>query len=337
MRMRFVLRLLTAAATLVLVAAAGCAANNVFPMAFAVTPLGLDPVMPTPIENVPTRVKQELGRRLFFDPMLSLDGTRSCSSCHRPDRAFSDSSAVSLGIGDNPTRRNAPALINRAWGASLFRDGRAASLEEAVLQPVFNQTELGLTPALLEARLNADADYRRRFQDAFGDGAAATTAWTAAALATFIRSLQSGDAPIDRFKSGDSTALTPLQKEGRALFFGRARCASCHVGPGFTDEAFHNTGVAVRSGDPGRSGVTGRPEQLGAFRTPTLRDVALTAPYMHDGSLLTLEQVIDFYDQGGEPNANLDFVIAPLRLSAREKEALIAFLQALTGSARLGR
>jgi cytochrome c peroxidase len=210
------------------------------------------------------------------------------------------------------------------------------SLEEAVLQPVFNPTELGLTRELLNARLNASADYPRLFQDAFGDGAAATTESTAAALAIFIRSLQSGDAPIDRFRAGDSTALSALQKEGREVFFGRARCANCHAGPSFTDEGFHNTGVAVRSGDSGRGGVTGRVDQRGAFRTPTLRDVSLTAPYMHDGSFGTLEEVVDFYDKGGESNPNLDFALTPLRLAPREKQALVAFLKALTGSATLG-
>ncbi|MEX1258291.1 MAG: cytochrome c peroxidase [Gemmatimonadota bacterium] len=323
---------LTAAATAAMAAAAACvASSNAFRGLRSDVLLGLDPIVPTPIDNPPTSPKLALGARLFFDPILSADGTGTCASCHQPERAFGDSTRVSLGIRDQPTSRNAPPLVNRAWGRSFFRDGRAPSLEAAVLQPVQNPAELGVTLTELEARLAASPEYRRLFRTTFGASPAGPTAeQAAAALAVFIRSLQVGGAPVDRFHAGDSTALTPLQQEGRALFFGRARCSSCHIGTNFTDEGFHNTGVAVRSGDPGRFGVTRRADHTGAFRTPTLRETLRTAPYMHDGRLATLEEVIEFYDGGGVPNPNLDFQIRPLRLSSREKEALLAFLRALS-------
>jgi cytochrome c peroxidase len=206
-----------------------------------------------------------------------------------------------------------------------------------------------MTASLLEDRLRAAPEYRRLFRLAFedapppftfdqsDDATSPTSAQVAAALSTFIRSLRSGDAPIDRYQAGDSSALTPLQKEGLALFIGRARCSGCHLGPNFTDERFHNTGVAVRSGDPGRYAITGNRHHEGAFRTPALRDVSLTAPYMHDGSIATLEEVIDFYDKGGVENANLNSQIRRIGLDPSEKAALVAFLSALTGSVASGR
>jgi cytochrome c peroxidase len=319
------------------VAAAGCGYAELTTTSanLEVVPLGLDPVVPTPSDNPPTDAKLELGERLFFDSILSIDRTRSCASCHRPDRAFSDDRALSLGIRDQPTRRNAPALVNRAWGRSSFRDGRAPTLESAVLQPVVNPAELGMTLPELEDRLGTDSTYTRLFDEAFESGDRPTATQAAAALSTFIRSLRSGTSPADRYAAGDSAALTQTQEEGRALFFGKAHCTSCHAGPTFTDEGFHNTGVAVRSGDPGRLAVTGDPRHAGAFRTPTLRDIALTAPYMHDGSMASLEEVVDFYDQGGllSPGLDpLDPLVRPLHLSATEKEALVAFLEALMGS-----
>jgi cytochrome c peroxidase len=319
------------AATAIVVAATACASNAYAPSHEAV-PLGLDAAVPTPVDNVPTYAKVRVGERLFMDPLLSIDGSRRCASCHRPERAYSDSRRVSPGLPGQFTTRNAPALINRAWGRSQFRDGRASTLEAAVLQPVQNPSEMGVSLALLEQRLGADTVYVRLFADAFGTwGRAPTSDQAAAALAAYIRSIRSGDARVDRFAAGDTSALSVLERAGRDLFVGKAHCSECHRGPNFTDEGFHNTGITTRSGDPGRRAVTRDSRHQGEFRTPTLRDVALTAPYMHDGSVATLEDVVEFYDQGGLRNDNLDPLIRGLRLTESEKTALVAFLRALTG------
>jgi cytochrome c peroxidase len=325
-----------AVATAVVVAAAACGFGVAQRPSLEIenVPLGLDSAVPTPVDNQPNPAKLALGERLFLDPVLSIDGTRSCASCHRPERAYSDDEALSQGIRGQSTTRNAPALINRAWGRSFFRDGRATTLEATVLQPVVNTAEMGLELSALEERLSADSVYSRQFGESFGSDPRErpTSSQAAAALAAYIRSIRSGDSPVDRFAAGDSTALTLVQREGRELFLGKAGCAACHLAPNFTDERFHNTGIAVGSRDPGRLAVTGDPRQRGAFRTPTLRDIALTAPYMHDGSKATLTDVVDFYDDGGVANPNLDLMVRPLGLTGAEKLALVAFLEALTGS-----
>jgi cytochrome c peroxidase len=294
-------------------------------------PLGLDAIITVPEDNPLTQEKAALGRHLFADPLLSLDRTRSCASCHRLDAAFADSARVSPGIGGRRTTRNAPTLLNRAYGSSFFWDGRAPSLEHGVLLPIEDPNELALPmPRLLE-RLRADARYRARFRRAFPDGEISATT-VGRALATYVRTLRSGDTPVDRYVAGDSGALTPAARHGRAVFLGKGGCADCHSGPTFTDERFHNTGIAVGTTDVGRYAVTRDSADRGRFKTPTLREIVRTAPYMHDGSLPTLERVVEFYDGGGKANANLDPDIRPLRLTAAEKSDLLAFLRALGGA-----
>ena len=289
---------------------------------------GLDEFMAVPEDN-PLRVEViRLGRRLFFDRRLSRDGTRSCASCHNPVRAFSDSVPVSSGVAGRRGRRNAPAIINRGYGTSFFWDGRATSLEQQVLGPLRNPNEFGAALPDVLARLRTDSSYRTQFAGAFGD--APTASALARAIASYVRSIRSGDSRADRYFAGDSIALTAQERRGLALFNGPARCSRCHVGVNFSDEDFHNTGVAVGTSDRGREAVTGRPEDRGKFKTPTLRDVAATAPYMHDGSLATLEAVIAFYDSGGRTNVNLDQDLRPLRLSPGARHDLAAFLRALT-------
>jgi cytochrome c peroxidase len=316
-----------AAASVAVLALATCR-----PQPFRVpVPLGLDLFAPIPDDNALTRDRVALGKRLFFDSSLSADGSRSCSSCHRPGHAFSDTVPASSGAYKRTGVRNAPSLLNVAYGSSFFWDGRASTLEAQVLVPIQGTLELGLTIPELESRLRADAGYRRDFRRAFGDNPTASD--VARAIASFLRTLRSGDAPIDRFRHGDTTALSPLARQGLALFNGRARCSACHVGPTFADGDFHNTGVAWHAGawrDVGRAAVTGRAEDRGAFKTPTLRNVTRTAPFMHDGSIATLEDVIDFYDRGGRPNPTIDPMIRPLRLTAEERQALLEFLRALT-------
>jgi cytochrome c peroxidase len=278
-------------------------------LAAAITiPLGLDLYLPAPEENPMIAENIELGRRLFFDRRLSRDSTISCSSCHDPERAFSDDKPVAIGIFGRRGKRNSPALINRGYGRLFFWDGRISSLEEQVLKPIQDPNEMDLT--LDEAASRVDLDQ--------------TT--ISRALASYVRSLLSGDSPLDRFLNGDRSALNAKQQQGLQIFRGKGGCTACHVGPNFSDERLHNTGVAWRDGKLADIGA-----RQGEFKTPTLREIARTAPYMHDGSMATLEQVIDYYDRGGNPNPALDPELRPLRLSAAEKQDLIAFLSSLNG------
>ena len=300
-------------------------------------PSGLDLYFPVPETNPLTAEKVALGRRLFFDSMLSRDGSVSCAACHDPLLAFTDGRRISRGVFDRAGTRNAPTLVNRAYGESQFFDGRASTLEEQAILPIQSPTELdlGLEGAL--ARLKGDTEYSARFRATFGRGP--TVEDLGRALASYVRTIFAGDSPVDRYLNGGGAALSELELEGLRLFRGKGRCTACHIGPNFTDERFHNTGVAWSDGelqDPGRFAVTRIEEDRGAFKTPTLREIARTAPYMHDGSLPTLEEVIDFYDQGGNPNPHLDSEIRPLNLSTAQKRALVAFLEALSGRVQEG-
>ena len=297
------------------------------------TPQGLDLYFLVPESNPLTVSKVALGRRLFFDPMLSADRSVACASCHRPEKAFADSVPFSAGARGGRAARNTPSILNRAYGRTFFLDGRTRSLEETVLQPIQNPAEMAMELDETVSRLKTDASYSREFLTVFGN--AVTEGDLAFALASYVRTLRSGDAPIDRFREGDRTSLSADARVGLRLFTGRGNCIACHWGPIFTDEKLHNTGIFVDSGDIGRQGITGERRDRGAFKTPSLRNVALTAPYMHNGSLPTLEAVIDFYDRGGNDNAALDDEVQPLGLSDVEKRQLVAFLQALTG-AQLG-
>jgi cytochrome c peroxidase len=292
-------------------------------------PLGLELFVPVPETSPITRERTVLGERLFFEPALSANGTVSCASCHRPEHAFADTVAFSSGVSGRSARRNTPALLNVAWREALLWDGRTSSLEHQVLQPIADPDEMGSTVEDAVAALQARSDYRRMFRDAFSSDVSAET--LSLALAAYLRTLRSGGSAFDRWRHGETDALDDEARRGFALFVGRARCSACHAGPHFTDGEFRNTGVGAGSGDPGRYAITGRPEHRGAFRTPTLRDIARTAPYMHDGSLPTLEAVIDFYDTGGRPHSQLDPMLRPLSLGAADKVALLAFLHALTG------
>jgi cytochrome c peroxidase len=291
------------------------------------TSLGLDEYFPIPEDNPLTPEKIALGRRLFFDKKLSADRSVACASCHQPERAFSDGRPVPLGVGGRKGTRNAPALINRAYGRSFFWDGRARTLEEQALHPIQDPLEMNLSLGQLTARLEGDTGYAAAFPAAFAGGISAAN--VARALACFVRTLRSGGVPYDRFQAGDREALSPEARRGLELFRGKANCLACHVGPNFTDEEFHNSGVSWGRGDLGRYRVTGVDRDRGAFKTPTLRELARTAPYMHDGSLATLEEVIAFYDRGGKPNPYRDPELRPLRLTVQEKHALLAFLRAL--------
>jgi cytochrome c peroxidase len=277
-------------------------------------PLGLDLYMPVPESNPLTPQKIALGRKLFFDKRLSRDRTLSCASCHDPKLAFSDGRKVARGINGQEGTRSAPAIVNRGYGKTFFWDGRAKSLEQQALEPILNPKELGMTEALVESRTGLK----------IGE--------VAGALASYVRTIRSGDSPFDRYAAGKSGALNEQERAGLALFRGKARCSTCHAGPNLTDENFHNTGIAWRDGKLADPGVG-----EGKFKVPTLREVGRTAPYMHDGSLLTLEDVVEYYSRGGNANPTLDEDLRPLHLLAQEKRALVVFLESLSGTIREGK
>ena len=283
---------------------------------------------PSPPANAANAPQIALGKRLFFDVRMSADGTVSCASCHRPEHGFADVRVRSAGVFERHGNRHAPSLIGRASGTLQFWDGRSASLEEQVIEPIKNPAEMDTTVQSAVARLRADPAYRGLTVESLPQ-----------ALALYVRSIRSVDSPFDRFLTGSAGGLSDLEREGLRLFRDSARCYICHAGNNLTDEMFHNTGVAWRDGrfeDQGRAGVTGKASHQGAFKTPTLREIAKTAPYMHDGGIATLEEVIEFYDRGGMANPHLDENMVPLHLSKADKDALLAFLRALSGSIRDG-
>lgn len=271
-----------------------------------------------------------LGRRLFFDPRLSEDHSIACASCHQPQFAFADDRALSLGIHDQAATRNTPSLLNKSLSSDVLWDGRAATIEDQVLMPIANPREMGLEVEQAVARLLAEPTYVAQFESAFES--APDEVLLAKALAAFVRALAVGNSPVDRFRAGETTALTPEERAGMWIYEGRAGCWRCHVGPNFSDEEFHNTGVGSTDGVPqaGRGAITNDAADLGKFRTPGLRMLTKTGPYMHDGSLATLEEVVEFYREGGKANSNLSDEIGALDLSDEDVQHLVAFLKALS-------
>lgn len=300
-------------------------------------PLGLDAFMPVPAGNPLTPEKVALGQRLFLDPILSADRSISCASCHDPARSFTDNRPKAVGVLGRIGPRRVPKLLNRGYGRSFFWDGRIPTLEEQVLQPITNSLEMDLALADAVERLRADPGYVSEFREAFGRGP--NEGDLARALACYVRTILSGDSRYDRYVAGDAEALDEVERLGLEVFRGKGNCVTCHLGPNLTDERFHNTGVAYKGGrfdDDGRFAVSGRERDRGAFKTPTLRNVAETAPYMHDGSIETLEDLIDDYDAGGTANPYIDREMKQIGLTNAEKAALAAFLKTLTGTVREG-
>lgn len=289
-------------------------------------PLGLPPLR-LPQDNPLTPEKVLLGQQLYFDTRLSRDNTVSCASCHDPEKGWSNGERFATGVRGQRGGRSAPTIINAAYSRFQFWDGRADGLEEQALGPIQNPIEMDLTLPELVQRLNSIPGYKRRFQQVFGTDA--TPENVAQAIASFERTVLSGGAPYDRFKAGDQTALSAAAQRGMKLFFNKGHCSACHTGASFSDGGFHNIGVGMDDAepDPGRKAVTGLDGDMGAFKTPTLREIARTAPYMHDGRFATLEEVIDYYDKGGTPNPWLDEEIFPLKLTAEEKSDLATFLR----------
>ncbi|HET7747390.1 MAG TPA: cytochrome c peroxidase [Vicinamibacteria bacterium] len=314
-----------------------------------------------PADNPLTDEKVELGRRVYFEKAISADKSLSCATCHDPAKGFADGKKVAEGIGGKKGTRNSPTVLNAVFNEFQFWDGRAASLEEQARGPMVNPIEMGMSDhAAVVAALSADSRYREDFKKVFGRDINIDD--VVAAIAAFERTVVSGDSPADRFLAGDAAALSEPAKRGLDLWNGKARCNTCHpftlAAPFGTDNKFHNIGVAAKNRDfaalareaaamdaktfaslthregfaeLGRFIVTRQPKDLGAFKTPGVRDIALTAPYMHDGSEATLMDVVNFYDRGGEPNPYLDGGIVPLKLTEQEKKDLVAFMESLTG------
>lgn len=310
------------------------------PMAVQV-PLGL-PALPVPADNPVTAEAVALGRKLYFDRRLSTDDTVACATCHDPKKGFTDQQRFSTGFHNQQGTRNAPTVLNAAYNPQQFWDGRAASLEEQAGGPIANPVEMNQNYDVLVAKLQADAEYPALFEKAFGPGTI-TLEQVKRAVASYERTMLSGDSAFDRYQyGGDKTALSPAAVRGLAIFTDKARgnCTTCHpIGEKsalFTDGKYHNIGVGVNAEgeltDLGRFDATKVEADKGAVRTPTLRNIALTAPYMHDGSLKSLPAVLTYYAGGGNSNPYLDKEFKPLRLNKAERDDLLAFLESLTGT-----
>lgn len=298
-------------------------------------PFGLDDEIKqyVPKDNPLTVEKVELGKLLFFDPRLSRDNTISCASCHKPELAWTDGTKLSIGISNQLSSRNSMTIINRLYGRAQLWHGKMPTLEEQAKNPLTKAVRMGMPSLDAEvAKLNAIKGYRDRFQQIFCTDV--TIDGVAKSIASFERTILSANSPADRFDmGGEENAISESAKRGLAIFQGKGRCTRCHSGFNFADEEFHNLGIDwdTNSADLGRYSVEKHPGTVGGFKTPTLRDIARTAPYMHDGRFATLEEVINFYDQGGIMNPHLSNLIIPLGLTAQEKKDLVEYMRALDG------
>lgn len=310
--------------------------------------------MPVPAGNPQTAEKVELGRLLFFDTRLSGNNQMSCATCHNPEMGFSDGLPRATGA-QGELGRNSPTIWNAAYVDFPFWDGRTASLEEQAAKPIVADVEMNQKVPELVQELEAVPEYRDRFRKVFNTDTISFTDVTRA-IAAFERTVLTFNSPFDRFEAGDESALSNEAAQGRTLFFGKAACSSCHVAPLFTDNRFHVLGVPQVgpkaaaeepaqseqeaeglvptgrrvSGDLGRFEVTGDPKDHGAFRTPTLRNVEVSGPYMHDGAFKTLDEVVTFYNEGGGDVDNRSKLVTALNLTEQEQKALVAFMKALT-------
>ena len=298
-------------------------------------PFGLEETaVVIPADNLLTKEKVELGRLLFFDKRLSQDNTIACANCHIAKFAFTDGKPVSTGIRGQKGGRSAPASFNRVFSSAQFWDGRAATLEAQSVGPFTNPIEHGFANYdVMNAKMMKIPGYRKLFKQVFSDDTI-TTERVGMAIASFQRTVLSGNSPADRFDQGGETGAIPeAAQRGLILFREKARCTKCHSGFNFTDEKFHNLGIGwdTNTVDLGRYMITNNPEEIGAFKTPTLREIARSSPYMHDGRFKTLEEVVNFYNQGGVKNPHQDNLILPLELTDQEKHDLVEFLHTLNG------
>jgi len=316
----------------------GCAGDPVEPLPerFPAVPAHL-PAMPIPADNPMNTAKIELGRSLFYDERLSSDGTVSCASCHAPEKFFSDApKQVSTGVAGAQGQRNSPMIVNAGYRSSFFWDGRAATLEDQAMAAFLSSVEMDADTLAVAALLRSDV-YRDRWRAAFGD-TTVTMRRAMQAISAFERTLVSANSRYDRYVNGDEAALTAQERQGMDLFFSaKTMCSACHGGPDFTDDQFHNVGLFHHYFDRGRYNVTKDPLDEGKFKTPTLRNVAVTPPYMATGDsekglLNTLEDVVKHYNDGGTGFPNKDPRVKKLGLTDAEMAALVAFMKALTDS-----
>lgn len=283
--------------------------------------------IPFPADNPYTPAKAALGKMLFFESRLSRDKNINCASCHNPSFGWEVPFAQAIGAGGKPLGRHAPTALNQAWGHRFFWDGRAASLEDQAKGPIESHAEMDLPLSTAVARLQEVEGYRRAFDKAFPkEGLTERTVLKA--IATFERTIVTGDTPFDKWVRGDDKALSDSAKRGFSLFTGEARCASCHSGWNFTDDKFHDIGLATD--DQGRAGVTQSTGDEYAFKTPGLREIAARAPYMHKGQYATMEAVIAHYASGGVERSSRSPLIKPLQLSQQDVADLVSFLRSLS-------
>ena len=320
-----------------------------------------------PADNPITRAKIELGRQLFFDTRLSADNTISCASCHHPEDAYGRNTTFGVGVGGQKGGRNSPIAFNRILSSVQFWDGRAATLEDQAKGPIANPIEMGNTHDAAVKTIKGIEGYRLEFESIF-PGKGITIDTVAQAIATFERAIVTGPSPADYYeplmnfvknyrdelkdldafkaddlesynqywslkRASDAHPISASAIRGRELFFGKANCTACHAGANFTDEKYHNIGIGMDKPKPdlGRYDQTKVDKDRGAFKTPTVRNISQTGPYMHDGSLKTLEEVVEWYDKGGHPNPYLSDKMKKLNLTAQEKEDLVSYMKALQG------
>lgn len=297
---------------------------------YSISPKGF-PKIPFPKDNAYSSAKEKLGRYLFFDKILSKDSTFSCASCHNPRYAFANNVPNPLTINRFPLPRNVLSLVNVAYRNLIGWEGNEISLEDAIYHDFYSPLFFDNDTNEIFKRLSNHPFYPKMFEEAFGKKSKPYPYLAAKAIATFVRTLVSGNSAYDRYVRGDSNALTESQKRGMKLFFSdRTKCSVCHSGFLFTDLQFHNTGTTNHYFDFGRFYSTGKFEDRNKFLTPSLRNIEITAPYLHDGTYQTLEEVIENYNNGGYPTINKDTILKPLNLTEQEKEDLINFLKALT-------
>ena len=293
----------------------------------------LPTVVPIPSSNLNYTAKIELGKQLYFDGRLSKNNAISCAFCHNPGTGFADPRQTSIGVGGGVGGRQSPTVYNTGLNHVQFWDGRARSLEEQAIGPIHNPVEMAETHEHVVAKLGKIKGYQQQFRAVFGTDV--NLQGIAEAIAAYERTVLSTNSAFDKYVLGAQKAMDEAAVRGLALFKGKARCILCHNGPNFTDNQFHNLGVpqvGPMKEDLGRFAVSRAEKDRGAFKTPTLRSITETAPYMHDGAFKTLEEVVEFMDQGGGSNPNLSPLVKPLNLTAEEKADLIACLKSLTGA-----
>jgi cytochrome c peroxidase len=321
-------RFLTCAAAAALLAACASLGSSVPAPTAADQVWRLPQDIPQPADNRSTPDRVALGKALFFDARLSGSGAMSCASCHLPDRGWTDGRKLPVLPNGELVGRNSPTVLNMAYNTQFMWDGRKKSIEDQAMGPHRHLSAEAY--AASAEKLRHVAGYQALFAQAY-PGEPVNQETISRALAAFERTLVSNDSAFDRWVAGDTRALTPEQYRGYQVFLDPAKgnCAACHNGPNFTDNGFHNIGI--RSADVGRYGIRKIASMRGAFKTPTLRDIELTAPYFHDGSAATLRDVVEHYDRGGDDRSNLSPEVRPLHLTAQEKDDLAAFLRSLTG------